>query len=108
MNKTLSEMPEYVQRLKASLADIPETLGRQFEVAIAPPSTHLFQLERLIQGSALQLAAQNCGTAKAGAFTGEISPGVLKELQVNWVIVGHSERRHIFKEEDLLIQSRMR
>jgi triosephosphate isomerase len=50
--------------------------------------------------STLHVAAQNCYLANAGAYTGEISPAMLKDIGVHWVILGHSERRELFKESD--------
>jgi triosephosphate isomerase len=55
-----------------------------------------------------KLGAQNSGAAKFGAYTGEVSPALIKEIGCEWVILGHSERRHLFKEEDHLILSRLR
>lgn len=55
----------------------------------------------------VQLAAQNCYKAKKGAFTGETSPAMLKEIGVEWVILGHSDRRQIFKESNELVAEKV-
>ncbi len=108
MNKFIAEVPEYITRLKALLAEVPLKAGKDYEVVLGASATHLFKMTPLMQGTGFELAAQNCGIAKFGAYTGEASPAVLKELECDWVIIGHSERRHIFKEEDGLILSRIR
>jgi len=108
MNKYLAETAEYVQRLKTALVDLPLEMGSGYEVALGVPATHITKMVAEIQGSRIRLAAQNCGIAKFGAYTGETSPAVLKESGCEWVILGHSERRHTFKEEDGLILSRIR
>ncbi len=77
-------------------------------VAIAPPFTSLVFASQLINGTQLKLCAQNAGFAEKGAFTGEVSPVMLKEIGVEMVILGHSERRHIFGEKDELIAKRVK
>lgn len=76
-------------------------------ISIAPPFTSLFYAHSLIKETPIKLSAQNAHFAEKGAFTGEISPFMLKELGVEYVILGHSERRHLFGEGDELIQKRV-
>ena len=70
----------------------------QAEVVIAPPAVYLQLAQSLLADSAIALAAQNCSAYDQGAYTGEISAGMLEEMRVPYVILGHSERRALFKE----------
>ncbi|MDY0352302.1 MAG: triose-phosphate isomerase [Desulfobulbaceae bacterium] len=78
------------------------------EVMIAPPYTALVAVAAAVQGTPVIVAGQNVCWEKEGAFTGEISPLMLKDAGASMVILGHSERRHIFGENDALINRRVR
>ncbi|XP_005365395.2 triosephosphate isomerase [Microtus ochrogaster] len=72
------------------------------EVVCAPPTAYIdFARQKL--DPKIAVAAQNCYKVTNGAFTGEISPGMIKDLGAAWVVLGHSERRHVFGESDELI-----
>ncbi|XP_013211105.1 triosephosphate isomerase-like, partial [Microtus ochrogaster] len=71
-------------------------------VVCAPPTAYIdFARQKL--DPKIAVAAQNCYKVTNGAFTGEISPGMIKDLGAAWVVLGHSERRHVFGESDELI-----
>lgn len=73
------------------------------DVWLAPPAPYLAQLAALLQGSALQLMAQNVAREEDGAFTGEVSAGMLTDVGVQAVIIGHSERRSRYGESDAIV-----
>lgn len=73
------------------------------KVAVFPTFVHLDHVRRNIRNSNIILGAQNCYGKKEGAFTGEISPYMLRDMGVKVVMIGHSERRHIFGETDAMI-----
>jgi triosephosphate isomerase (TIM) len=75
-------------------------LSSSVDVAVCPPALYLEAVGQAIQGSAVGLGAQNCYHEAKGAFTGEISPQMVRDVGCTYVILGHSERRQIFKESN--------
>ena len=103
MNKTIAEAVDCVSRLRDDLEASPDR-----EVIIAPPFTALQAVAEVIRGSAIRLAAQNLHEAEKGAYTGEISGGMLSEAGCEYVIVGHSERRTLFGEGNETVNRKLR
>ncbi len=77
------------------------------KMIIIPPFTHLFPVVAALNGSALGVGAQNCHQEEKGAFTGEISAKMLSSIQVPYVVLGHSERRQFFGEQDILLAAKI-
>jgi triosephosphate isomerase (TIM) len=98
MNKLVAEAEEYVSRL------LPEISGVQgVDVAIFAPFTSLGRVASMTQGTSVVAGAQNFYFEDSGAFTGEVSAPMLKELGAGAVIIGHSERRELFGENDEMV-----
>lgn len=95
MYKTAAEAGDFVRRLKTLLDG-----QAPVEVAVCPPFTALSAVAPELAGSGIALGAQNMHWAEEGAYTGEISPKMLKEAGCQYVILGHSERRQYFRETD--------
>ncbi|MEG2084900.1 MAG: triose-phosphate isomerase, partial [Clostridia bacterium] len=102
MNKTMAETKVLLEELKPLVADATA------EVVVCVPYTNLATAGAVIKGSNIKLGAENVHWAKSGAFTGEISCEMLKELKVEYVIIGHSERRQYFGETDTTVNMRVK
>lgn len=89
-----SQLAAYCEEL------LPKLEGCPHQVVLCPPFPLLPQAVMLCAGSELAVGAQNCHWAREGAFTGEVSPYLLAEMGVSWVIIAHSERRKLFGETD--------
>ncbi len=77
------------------------------EVLVCPPSPYLSLISKTVERSAVQLGGQNLYFAPQGAFTGEVSGDMLKDVGCQWVLVGHSERRQFFAENDELLAKKV-
>ncbi len=100
MNNTQQKATELIKALAPKVADAT------CEVVVCVPFTDIAAVKKAIRGTKIKLGAQNVHWAEKGAFTGEISAEMLAELKVEYVVVGHSERRQYFGETDETVNKR--
>ena len=103
MNKDIKEAVSFVKDFKKLVKN-----AKNIDIAICPPFTLLFELNELLKNSGIKLGAQNMHFEEKGAYTGEISPLMLKDAGCEYVILGHSERRQHFNETDDLINKKVK
>jgi triosephosphate isomerase len=101
MNKTVAEAAEFIDAL------LPRIAATQHDVVVCPPFTALHEVVERRRGTAVRVAAQNMHEDDAGAFTGEVSAPMLVELDVEAVVLGHSERRQFFGETDAALAKKV-
>ncbi len=103
MNKTTEETRDFIIQFIPMVKEITDV-----EILIAPPFTSLAVAAKYLKGSGIKLGAQNLFYERSGAFTGEISPVMIRDCGCEYVIVGHSERRQYFHETDEIINRKLR
>lgn len=99
-NGTIDQIKKIIQNLNQA------ELNCDVDIIIAPPTLYLIPAQSIISGNQVKIACQNIFDRGNGAYTGEISAEQLKDANVEWVILGHSERRSIFKEDDKFVASK--
>ncbi|MBQ8209453.1 MAG: triose-phosphate isomerase [Clostridia bacterium] len=102
MNKTPAETKALITEMK------PLVAGADCDVVLCVPYIDVFAAMEAAEGSNIKIGVENCHWAESGAFTGEVSATMLKEIGVPYVIIGHSERRQYFGETDVTVQKRTR
>jgi triosephosphate isomerase len=102
LNKTIADAEAYIQALLPRVGAIGEV-----EIVVCPPYTALQAMVDSARGSSVQVYAQNMHEGDNGAFTGEVSAPMLTEIDVQGVILGHSERRQYFNETDRALQQKV-
>ena len=101
MHKSIEEALTFVRSIQEETGPMHDR-----EVVVAPPFTALHAVRQALCETGYRLSAQNCHWQEKGAFTGEVSPVMLKSLGCDYVIIGHSERRQIFGETDEMIMKK--
>lgn len=104
MNKTNSEAEVFARKI----AQLTGGSDEKVEITMCPPFTALPVVVEVVRGTQITVGAQNMYPEDSGAFTGEISPLMLKDIGVDYVIIGHSERRKYFKEDDEFINKKLK
>lgn len=106
MNTGIAEGTKLAEDINKYLST--KNLPENKKVIISPPFTHLYPISKIIEPSKIILSAQNCASTENGAFTGEISAKMLQEIGVKVVILGHSERRAYFKEDNEVLLKKVK
>lgn len=96
MNGTKASIDKIIQFLNK------DGVSASTEVVVSPPTVYMDYVRKSLNKQ-IGVAAQNCWKCEKGAFTGDISPAMIKDLECEWAILGHSERRNVFGESDALI-----
>lgn len=102
MNKTLGEAIAFVKETKEKVPS-----AEQVDTVVCSPALFLDALVKETEGTELKIGAQNMHFEESGAFTGEISPRALQDIRVDYVIIGHSERREMFAETDETVNKKV-
>lgn len=102
MNKTTEEAVSFAKEL------VSKNLENASDVAIMAPFTQLVELKKALSGSGIKIGAQNCHFEPSGAYTGEISIPMLKEIGIDYCVIGHSERRQYFNETDQTVNLKLK
>lgn len=103
MNKLVGEATELVTALRPLVAD-----ASTVDIVVCPTFTALHAVGEALKGSNIELGGQNCYLKESGAYTGEISPQMLLDVGCTWTIIGHSERREYFKEDDDFLNQKLK
>ena len=98
LNGSLQFIAELVSNIKSQLSSVEVA-----ELAVCPPHTYLGYVQSLLDGVSIALGAQDCSDQEEGAYTGEVSAAMVNEFGCKYIIVGHSERRHLYGESNEMV-----
>jgi triosephosphate isomerase len=103
MNMTIDQSLDLAAKLKPEVAEVNGT-----DIILCPPFTALFTLSKVLRGTNISLGAQDVYWEEKGAYTGEVAPGMLSDVGCQYVIIGHSERRHLFAETNQSVNKKVK
>lgn len=106
LNGNLNLLKEFSSN--KNFIEATDNTSEAIEVVICPAFPYLSAGKESFTGSSVSIGAQNCSSVGSGAFTGEVSVSMLKDFGIEWVILGHSERRNIFGETDEMIAAKVK
>lgn len=104
MNNNINDSLKLIKELNSLTSDINDNIG----ILVCPPFTALYAVKQALSNKKIKLGAQNMHYESSGAYTGEISPEMLRDLGVEYVIIGHSERRQFFFETDDTVNKKLK
>ena len=107
MNKNLDEINLFIDKFKKNIFQESNSSSRKIKILIAPSFTFLSHMEASFSSDKISIVAQNVCHEKLGSFTGEISAHMLKSINVEYIIIGHSERRIYFNEKDFVLEKKI-
>lgn len=102
MHKTISDAINLAVRLKYACNSIDDR-----DVVLCPPYTAIKPVAETVEDSIIEVGAQNMHYEQSGAYTGEVSPEMIKDAGASWVILGHSERRQYFREDEDILKNKL-
>ena len=106
-NWKMNTMPAEGVELAKAVAAKRHEAGSNVELIVCPPFTHLSEVVKVTRGTGVAVGAQNCAAEEKGAYTGEVSAAMLASLGVEYVILGHSERREYYGETSETLNRKM-
>jgi len=99
MNTTIPEGIELAKAVTEKSFSVPKTI----ELVLIPPFTHISEVVKQTMGTTVKVGAQNCAEWEKGAYTGEVSAAMISSLGTTYVVIGHSERRELFNEDNKML-----
>jgi triosephosphate isomerase len=104
MNTSLSEGIDLAKNVVEKSIAVPKTI----ELVLIPPFTHITEVVKITSGSAVKVGAQNCAEWAKGAYTGEVSTSMISSIGATHVVIGHSERREFFNEDNKMLYRKVK